>query len=92
MTDNILDELFHGCALAAWLDQAAEEGNWPPDSEATKYRAYRYYEEALAEMNTAKTCVVTARIIGRDHHEQSEAEACPSGTSQPASNASREGR
>jgi hypothetical protein len=52
--DDILDSLFHGCALAAWLDQAAEDGQWPPDSEATRQRAYRYYEEELARKNRAK--------------------------------------
>jgi hypothetical protein len=46
--DDILDELFHGCAFAAWLDQAAKEQGWP-DSEATRRRANHYYEEALAE-------------------------------------------
>ena len=43
--DDIPDDLFHGCASAAWLDQAAEERGWP-DSEATR-RAGRYYEDAL---------------------------------------------
>ena len=52
--DDILDDLFHSCALAAWLDQAAEEGAWPPDSETTRHRAYRYYEAALAQKNAAK--------------------------------------
>ena len=33
--DDILDDLFHGCAFAAYLDQAALEGG-PPDSEATR--------------------------------------------------------
>ncbi len=51
--DDILDHLFHRCALAAYLDQAAEQRGWP-DSEATKQRAYRYYEEALAEKNARK--------------------------------------
>jgi hypothetical protein len=51
--DDILDGLFHGCALAAYLDQAAEQQGWP-DSEATKQRAYRYYEAALREKNAAK--------------------------------------
>ncbi len=51
--DDILGELFHGCALAAFVDQAIEEGR-PPDSEATRRRAYRYYEEALAEKNAIK--------------------------------------
>ena len=53
--DDILDGVFHGCALRAWLDQAAEEGSWPPSSEGTKQRAFRYYEEALAEKNRRKT-------------------------------------
>ena len=46
--DDIMDGLFQGCALAAYLDQAAAEQGWPT-SEATKQRAYRYYEEALAD-------------------------------------------
>ncbi len=57
MTDqpeDILDSLFHGCALAAYLDQAVEEGGWP-SSEGTRRRAYRYYEEALREKNADKT-------------------------------------
>jgi hypothetical protein len=52
--DDILDDLFHGCALAAYLDQAAAEQGWP-DSEATRQRAYRYYEDALAEKNRRKS-------------------------------------
>jgi hypothetical protein len=48
MTDDILDALFHGCALAAFIDQAVAEQGWP-DGEATRRRAYDYYEQALAE-------------------------------------------
>jgi hypothetical protein len=48
--DDILDSLFHGCAWAAYFDQAAEE-HGRPGCEATRRRAYRYYEEALAERN-----------------------------------------
>ena len=51
--DDILDDLFHGCAFQAYLQQAAIEQG-PPDSEATRRRAYRLYEEALAEKNRAK--------------------------------------
>jgi hypothetical protein len=51
--DEILDGLFHGCALAAYLDQATEQRGWP-DSEATKRRANDYYERALREKNAAK--------------------------------------
>jgi hypothetical protein len=48
--DDILDDLFHGCALIAYIDQALEEQG-PPDCERTRRRAYRYYEEALAAKN-----------------------------------------
>jgi hypothetical protein len=48
---DLLDDLFTACALAAFLDQAEAEQCWP-DPEATRRRAYRYYEEALAEKNT----------------------------------------
>jgi hypothetical protein len=52
--DDILDGLFHACAWRAYLEQAAEERKFPPDSEATRRRAYRYYEDALAEKNARK--------------------------------------
>ena len=45
--DEMLDDLFHGCAFAAFVEQAVEQGG-PPDMEATKRRAFRFYEEALA--------------------------------------------
>jgi hypothetical protein len=51
--DDILDDLFHGCALVAFLQQAIEQGG-PPDSEATRRRAYRLYEEALAARSDKK--------------------------------------
>ena len=52
--DDILDSLFHGCAWAAYVEQMAADGRWPPDAEATKQRAFRYYEEELAKKNRAK--------------------------------------
>jgi hypothetical protein len=54
LDDDIFDDLFQGCALAAYLDQTKIQGSWPPDSEATRRLAYRYYEEALAEKNGSK--------------------------------------
>ncbi len=51
MTDDILDDLFHHCALWAWMEVYEETGQWPPDSELTRRRAYRLYEQALAEKN-----------------------------------------
>ncbi len=46
-TDEILDDLFHGCAFAAFVEQAALTGG-SPCPEATRRLAYRYYEEALS--------------------------------------------
>lgn len=48
--DTILDDLFHGCALAAFVEQAIAEGGWPGPT-ATRDRAYRRYEQALASRN-----------------------------------------
>ncbi len=39
---------------AAYFDQMAEEGRLP-DMEATRRRAFAYYEEELAKKNAAKT-------------------------------------
>ena len=38
MTDDILDDLFHACSLAAYLQQAQIQRGWP-DSEVTRRRA-----------------------------------------------------
>jgi hypothetical protein len=46
--DEILDDLFLACALAAFLEEAHAQQGWL-DSEATRRRAYQFYEEALAE-------------------------------------------
>ena len=50
MTDDILDDLFHACSLAAYLQQAQIQQGWP-DSEATRRRACAYFEEALRTKN-----------------------------------------
>jgi hypothetical protein len=50
--DDILDDFFHGCAFAAFIDQAIEECG-PPDPEATRRRAFRYYEQELTVKNRA---------------------------------------
>jgi len=52
--DDILDSLFHGCAWAAYLDQAAEERGWP-SCEGTRRRAFDYFEQALREKNRRRT-------------------------------------
>jgi len=54
MIDSILDSLFHGCALRAYLETYARTKQFPPDSETTRQRAYQLYEEALAEKNRRK--------------------------------------
>ena len=51
MTDDVLDDLFHFCALRAYLEVYAQTRQFPPDSEATRQLAYRLYEDALAEKN-----------------------------------------
>lgn len=40
-----MDDIFHNCALMAFVDEARIAQNWP-DSNKVKARAYRYYEEA----------------------------------------------
>jgi hypothetical protein len=50
-SDDIWDDLFMGCALTAYLEVWGRSGRFPPDSEATRRLAYRYYEDALAEKN-----------------------------------------
>jgi hypothetical protein len=49
--DDIWDDLFHFCALRAYLEVWAQTQQFPPDSEATRRRAYDLYEDALAEKN-----------------------------------------
>ena len=53
-SDDILDDLFHGCAFAAFVEQAVAQGG-PPHQEATRLRANRYYEQALAERNRQRS-------------------------------------
>jgi hypothetical protein len=52
--DDLLDDMFHGCAWSAFLELAASSGRIP-DAEATRRLAYRYYEEALADKNCASS-------------------------------------
>ena len=46
--DDIMDDMFHGCALAAYIEEAAKAGG-VPCSELTRRLAFRYFEAALAE-------------------------------------------
>lgn len=45
--DDILDDAFHGAALAAYVELAVTTGG-VPNEEATRRLAFRYFEEALA--------------------------------------------
>ncbi|MCC7290440.1 MAG: hypothetical protein IT449_00090 [Phycisphaerales bacterium] len=69
--EDLLDDLFHGCAFAAFLEQATIEGGWP-DPEATRIRAYRRYEEALTS---------------RSRYGSSHARSAPGGASPVTSHA-----
>jgi len=51
--DDILDDLFLGCALTAFL-QVAIEQQAMPDTETTSCRAYRIYEETLRAKDVGK--------------------------------------
>ncbi len=48
--DDVLDDLFHACSLAAFLEVASQSVRMP-DSETTRRLASRLYEDALAEKN-----------------------------------------
>jgi hypothetical protein len=46
--ESILDDLFHGCALAAFVEQASRAGSWP-ESEDVRRRAYALDEQSLSD-------------------------------------------
>jgi hypothetical protein len=46
--DVFMSDMFHGCAFAAFVEEAAKASG-PPCPEATRRRAYRYFEELLSE-------------------------------------------
>jgi len=51
--DDILDDLFHGCAFRAFLEQAVAHQTWP-SPEATRQRAFTLYEAELAARRDGK--------------------------------------
>ncbi len=57
--DHILDDLFHGCAWAAFLDEAYAQQAWP-DCEMTRRRAFSYFEAELAIKN-GRSCQATTQ-------------------------------
>lgn len=48
---DFFDDIFHACALRAWIDVAQTTGRWPPDTEATRRLAYALYERELRKKN-----------------------------------------
>jgi hypothetical protein len=50
--NDILDEMFLGCALSAFLQVAFEQGAMP-EAETTRRRAYDLNEDALRSRNGA---------------------------------------
>ncbi len=46
---EIVRDLFHCCALTAFVRVAAQTRQWPPDSELTRRLAYSLYEAELAK-------------------------------------------
>ena len=53
LDDDIFDDLFHGCALAAFVEQSRLQQDWP-DREQTRQRAIRLYEQALRGKNCGR--------------------------------------
>ncbi len=51
--DDLFDDIFHGAAFAAFVEEARLAGSFPCPTK-TRQRAYRYYEQALAEKNANK--------------------------------------
>jgi len=43
---EFLRDLFHNCALVAFVEEARAQGTWP-DCEATRQRAFALYEQEL---------------------------------------------
>ena len=48
--DQLLDDIFHGAAFAAFVEEARLSQSFPCPIK-TRQRAYRYYEAALAAKN-----------------------------------------
>ena len=60
-TDDIWDNEFHSCAWHAYMEVWQATGQFPPDSEATRQRAFQLYEQALAEKNARKSMLKPER-------------------------------
>lgn len=56
--NEFLEDIFHSCALLAYVEVMEETGQNPPDSELTRQRAYRYFENYKREINAQKAIAV----------------------------------
>jgi hypothetical protein len=64
--DAILDDLFHGCALAAFVEQASVTRGWP-DIEHVRRHAFALYERSLSEraaLRHGERCHETVTLAG----------------------------
>lgn len=52
--DEILDDIFHGCAFAAFVEEARRWQAWP-ESERVRVRAFDYYEQTLAAKSARRS-------------------------------------
>lgn len=62
---EILDDLFHGCALAAFVEQACLLGGWP-DIEKVRRHAFMLYEHSLsrrAALGHGERCHETVTLV-----------------------------
>jgi hypothetical protein len=50
LDDSLWEDIFHGCAWVAYIDEARLQHGWP-DAESVRRRAFAYYEEELAVKN-----------------------------------------
>ena len=57
MTDEppLHEQLFHQCALTAFVQAWGESGTFPPDSRTVQRLAYDLYERELRRENAAKS-------------------------------------
>ncbi len=60
---DFISDLFHNCALTAFVEVWRETGQFPPDSRMTMHRANRLYEEELAKQNCGRKSATTIRPV-----------------------------
>lgn len=73
MNDSIFDDLFLGCAFAAYVELAIRCGG-VPDQDTTRQLAYRYYEAELAKRNSPDSSIGSVMPApGQDAADQSNA-------------------